>query len=121
MKSGQTPRANVYPIKGRPWRVGTGFGIAIVVLGGWLIISAFAGPHNLAVQTNTWLVGVILIAAGAAQLRGRQAAWLSGAAAAWLFVWSVILPLKTVASGWCNTLVALSVVMLSFAFYRLSK
>lgn len=77
-----------------------------IVLGVWLVISAFIWPHAMAQQTNAWVVGILavafaLLAAGREQLR-----YLNTALAMWLFASIWVLPSIRDATLWNSGIVA---------------
>lgn len=77
-----------------------------VILGIWLVISAFIWPHALAQQTNAWVVG-ILAAVFAFLAAGRdQARYLNTALALWLVASIWVLPSISVATLWNSGIVA---------------
>ena len=79
---------------------------ASIVLGLWLVISAFLWPHSMGQQTNAWVVGILtiafaLLAAGRDDLR-----YLVTALAVWLFASIWVVPSIRIATLWNNGIVA---------------
>jgi hypothetical protein len=77
-----------------------------IVLGVWLVASAFVWPHSMAQQTNAWVVGILsvafaLLAAGRDELR-----YLVTALSVWLFASIWVLPSIRVATLWNSGIVA---------------
>jgi hypothetical protein len=63
------------------------------VLGMWLIVSAFAWPHAMAQQTNTWILGVFAVLfAGVGTYVSAMARWVNAAIASLLFISAFTLP-----------------------------
>lgn len=86
---------------------------ANVLLGIWLIVSAFAWQHYSASQTNTWIVGSLIAVTGLVSLRNPSARYGNTALSIWLavstlFVWPVV-----AATYWNNLIVAALVFTLS--------
>jgi hypothetical protein len=77
------------------WYVGAR--LANVLLGLWLLASAFLWEHVDTSRRNTWVVGALICASGLVALRKSAARWVNMALAGWLFVSSVLLyrPLRT--------------------------
>src|SRR5262249_31763739 len=57
-----------------------------IVLGIWLFISAFLWPHFEPQFTNTWLLGIICVAAAVVALRVPWFRYVNTALAIWLFI-----------------------------------
>jgi hypothetical protein len=62
-----------------------------VVLGGWVVASAFLWPHVPAARLNAEVAGVLIVAVALAATRVARVHWLNAAVALWLFatVWLV--------------------------------
>jgi len=60
--------------------------VTTIVAGLWLLLSAFAWPHNGPIFTNTWVVGLGSFFLGLWAFRDPFARWFSGALAIWLVV-----------------------------------
>jgi hypothetical protein len=83
-----------------------------IALGLWLFLSAFVWPHTTAQMTNTWIVGLLVVAFAAISLRVPQARWVNTALAVWLFISVWALP-TTVPTFWNNLIIAVAVFIVS--------
>lgn len=97
------------PAEQRPWPR-----YAELVLGLWLIISAFSWSHPPPTQTNTWVVGLILVVAGLSTLRTVPAYWMARAAAVLLFITSLPAARFSTATALNNVIVAIAIMVVSF-------
>lgn len=86
---------------------------ANVVLGIWLFLSAFIWPHYSSSQTNTWIVGLLIAAAGLIALRNTNVRFANTALAVWLAVSTLFFWPAVVATYWNNLIVAVFVFALS--------
>jgi hypothetical protein len=92
---------------------GIGFRGANVLLGLWLIVSAFLWVHTRASQTNTWLVGLTVAAVAMIAMSVPRVRLLNTITSAWLFVSSVWLFEAASGAIWNNVVVAIAVFVLS--------
>ena len=86
--------------------------VFVVLLGVWLIFSAFAWPHPPAHVTNTWMVGGGLVLFGALSTMYPWARAVTVALAVWLFLFAVIGGATDPWTFWNEALVALAVFIL---------
>lgn len=84
-----------------------------IVLGAWLIISAFAWPHSRVQMNNTWLFGALVVFFSALGSVAPRAHHLSALAAIWVFVSARELPSISAATVWNNILVAIAIFIVS--------
>jgi hypothetical protein len=85
-----------------------------VILGGWLLVSAFAWPHAQAQRTNTWVVGLISVLFALAAMTLPRARYFNTALAVWLVIsTAAVLPFRTPGTTLNNTLVAIAIFVLS--------
>lgn len=92
---------------------GRGARIASLILGAWLFVSAFLWPHGASQFTNTWLLGVLIVAFSLVAMAYSQARYLLTAAAIWLFISVWVLPTTMTGTQWNNALVAVLVFLFS--------
>jgi hypothetical protein len=83
-----------------------------LLLGIWLFISAFVWPHTMAEQTNTWILGVLIVVASIIAMFAPQARFINTVLAIWLFVVTLLLH-PTAATAWNNCILAIIVFALS--------
>jgi hypothetical protein len=88
---------------------------ASLVLGAWLVISAFSWSHPPPTASNTRILGLIVIIANLATLHTRPARWIDRTAAAALVILSLPLARYSAVTALNNILVAAALVWLSFA------
>lgn len=86
-----------------------------LVLGVWLIISAFIWPHSAAAQVNTWVLGIIIAAIAVIAYGVPQLRWLNALAAVWLFFSTFAIRHDTVGTVWNNVIVAIIVFAVAIA------
>lgn len=84
-----------------------------ILVGAWLFVSAFAWPHTLAAETNTWIVGTLILIFSLATLLWPTVRLVNPVLAIWLFVSTLFLPDARVATMWSNAIVAIVVFALS--------
>jgi hypothetical protein len=84
-----------------------------LVLGGWLFVSAFLWPHSRHMQTNTWMVGMLIATFAALASALPQVRRLNTVLAAWLFVSTLVVARGQPATLLNNGLVAIAVFGLS--------
>jgi len=93
--------------------VGRVFSVANIVLGVWLIVSAFAWPHTFAAQSNTWIVGLATAAFALWAVFDRDLRWVTTSLGVWLFLSAFLLPGGAEMTLWNNVMVALLVIAFS--------
>jgi len=86
-----------------------------VILGIWLVISAFVWPHTYAQTTNTWIVGALVVAFSLVAMRVPEVRYLNTVLAVWLFISVWALPTMTMGTTWNNAIVAIAVFFVSLA------
>jgi hypothetical protein len=86
-----------------------------IIVGIWLFISAFAWRHSAAQFTNTWIMGIIVVAIAAISLTWPAIRYLNTLAGAWLIISAFALPAITPGTRWHNFIVGIVVVILSLA------
>ncbi len=86
-----------------------------VLLGIWLLISAFAWPHGTAARTNTWLVGLLVIAFSILATSLPALRWANTALSIWLFVSLWFLPYASIGTRYNDAAVAICVFFVSLA------
>jgi hypothetical protein len=86
-----------------------------VILGVWLFISAFIWPHTYSQMTNTWIVGVLVVAFSLIAMRVPEVRYLNTILAVWLFISVWALPTMSLGTAWNNALVAIAVFFVSLA------
>lgn len=84
-----------------------------VILGAWLLISAFIWQHAAAQFWNTLIMGIIVAGFALGALRIPQLRFVNTAAAAWLLVSIWALPTMSSATAWNNGLVAVAIFVVS--------
>jgi uncharacterized membrane protein len=78
-----------------------------VIVGIWLVVSAFMWPHSESQMTNAWVVGALAaIFAIIAATRREDVRYLNTALAVWLFISIFVLPTVSVATLWNHGIVA---------------
>lgn len=87
--------------------------IANIILGIWLFISAFLWPHSDAQLTNTWIVGLAIIAIALIALAAPPVKYLNTALAIWLFISVWVLRGGVPGTQWNNAVVAILVFLFS--------
>lgn len=82
--------------------------IVNIILGVWLVISAFAWPHSPSQMTNTWVMGALAVVfALIAMFASPQARHLNTAVAVWLFISAFALPSISRGTVWNNVVVSI--------------
>ena len=89
------------------------FSIANLILGAWLIVSAFSWPHTFAAQSNTWVVGIAIAGFSLWAVFDRDLRWVTTTLGVWLFISAFVLPSGSSMTLWNNIIVALLVVAFS--------
>jgi len=86
-----------------------------IIVGIWLFISAFVWRHSAAQFTNTWIMGIIVVAIAAIALAWPAIRYLNTLAGAWLIISAFALPAIMAGTRWNNFIVGVVVVVLSLA------
>ncbi|MFN7134582.1 MAG: hypothetical protein ACK4N5_21060 [Myxococcales bacterium] len=84
-----------------------------VLLGIWLVVSAFLWTHTGAQRVNTVVVGVLCVAFSVLAAKLQPARFLNTLLAVWLFISAFALPSAASATVWNNALIAVMLFMLS--------
>ena len=84
-----------------------------IVLGVWLVISAFLWPHSSAQMNNAWICGVLAVIFAAVALRAPQIRFLNTILSVWLFISAFALPTVSVGTSWNSALVAIAMFIVS--------
>ena len=94
---------------------GGGFPVPILdlLLGGWLLISAFVWPHTRTQLNNALILGVVVMAVAAFRMVAPGTRPLNALAGFWLFVSAQALPSMTAATAVNNVLVGLAIFVVS--------
>jgi hypothetical protein len=93
--------------------VGRVFSIANLILGAWLIVSAFAWPHSYAAQSNTWVCGLAIAGFALWAVFDRDLRWVTTTLGVWLFISAFVLPSGNSMTLWNNIIVSLLVIAFS--------
>jgi uncharacterized membrane protein len=89
--------------------------VANIILGVWLVVSAFLWPHSPSQSTNTWVLGVLCASFALIALAVPKVRYLNTALAVWLFISAWVLPRVSAATVWNNVLVAIAIFLFSLA------
>lgn len=92
---------------------GTRARLTNVVLGIWLLISAFSWAHSPASRTNTSILGAIIALLSLSALRAPSARFGSAVAAVYLFVSTLALTQYSRGTVWNNVVIAIAVFVFS--------
>lgn len=84
-----------------------------LLLGVWLVISAFVWRHTPEQQTNAWIVGVLVAVIALVAIGRERARYVNTVLSIWLFVSIWALPTALEATQWNHGLVALAVFIFS--------
>jgi hypothetical protein len=84
-------------------------------LGVWLFISAFAWPHSMAQRTNTWIVGILVVAFSLGAMNVPRLRYANTILAVWLFISAWALPHVSAGTVWNNVLVSIALFIVSLA------
>ena len=79
----------------------------------WLFISAFVWPHTVSAQTNTWIVGALMVICAIAALFQPAARWANTVLAVWLFISTWFFPHANTGTVWNNAILAIIVFAVS--------
>ena len=86
-----------------------------LVLGGWLVVSAFVWQHSATGFMNSWLSGLAIALVSLIGAFFPSARWVNASIALWLFVSTLLVDHAMVATAWHNAIVALAVFSVSLA------
>jgi hypothetical protein len=89
--------------------------VANLILGAWLFISAFLWRHAAGERSNTWIVGLLIIAFAILSAARPQARYANTVLAVWLFFSTLTSYHMTSATAWSNCIVAILVFLFSLA------
>src|SRR5579883_1103681 len=84
-----------------------------LIIGVWLIISAFAWPHALASETNTWIVGALIGLAALWAMFIPQIRYVDTLLAIWLFFSSIAFARGGNTTPWHDVIAAIVVFLVS--------
>jgi len=84
-----------------------------VILGAWLFISAFLWDHTASQRTNTWIVGILVVAFSLLAMRAPAARFVNTILSVWLFISAFALPTVHMGTVWNNALCAIAVFVVS--------
>lgn len=84
-----------------------------VVLGIWLVLSAFAWPHDSVELWNTWVVGAVSAILALIAIAVPPVRFANTALAVWLFVSAFALHHGAAGTVWNNVLVAVAIFFVS--------
>ena len=82
-----------------------------LIIGIWLIVSAFVLPHTLGAETNTWIVGILIATAALWSMFAPGLRFADTILAIWLFFSTLGFPHD--ASVWNNVIVSIVVFLVS--------
>jgi hypothetical protein len=101
----ETPRGNQERTLWPPW--------VNLVIGVWLIISAFAWPHLLAAQTNAWMVGTLIAVASVFSMFVPSARYVATVLSIWLFFSAIAFSGARGGTPWHDVIAAIVVFLVS--------
>jgi hypothetical protein len=84
-----------------------------LLLGVWLVISAFVWRHTIEQQTNAWIVGVLVAVFALVAIGRERARYLNTLLSVWLLASIWVLPTVAEATQWNHGLVAMAVFIFS--------
>lgn len=87
--------------------------VASIAAGLWLVASAFAWPHGDASRTNSWFVGLLIVAGGAWGLREPVGRLLNTLLASWLVFSTLAISPRSELTFWHNLALGVLVLVLS--------
>ena len=91
---------------------------AEILLGLWLIISAYCWPHPVPTRTNTWVFGLIIVVAGLSTVGTPSARWTDRVAAVLLVILTLPMARFSIGTAANNIIVAIAVILLSLVSER---
>jgi hypothetical protein len=84
-----------------------------LLIGAWVFISAFVWPHTAGAQTNTWILGALIVLASIWAMNAPRARYVNTVLAIWLFFATAAIGYAHPATGWSNMIAAVVVFILS--------
>jgi SPW repeat-containing protein len=84
-----------------------------ILAGVWLFISAFVLPHESAMFTNTWILGILAVIFAITAMRYPAVRYLNTLLAIWLFISAFALPHVNNVPVWNNAIVAIVIFVIS--------
>jgi hypothetical protein len=84
-----------------------------VVVGAWVVLSAFIWHHTVPSRSNTWICGVLVMIFSLVALRAPRARFLTTAVAVWFFITSFTVPTVSAATVWSNWISAVVIFFIS--------
>lgn len=84
-----------------------------LILGIWLIISAFAWPHTAGEQTNAWILGVLIAIASIWAMFAPGVRFLNTIFSIWLFFATIAIMHSQAGTLWNNLIAAIIVFVMS--------
>ena len=84
-----------------------------LLLGFWLLVSAFIWSHTTPERANSWIVGALVVVVAVVAEHRSPARRVNTALSIWLFVSVWVLPHHSAATRWNNALVAVAVFLIS--------
>ena len=84
-----------------------------LLLGAWLFLSAFLLPHAYGSRTNTWAVGLLVLATAAMAFALPELRFINTVLGLWMLVSVFAIPHVSELGRWNNLLVGLAIFALS--------
>jgi hypothetical protein len=84
-----------------------------LAVGIWVFISAFVWPHTAGEQTNTWILGVLIVIGSLAAMQMPNVRYLNTLFAIWLFFATLVITHSQAGTLWSNLLSAIVVFVMS--------
>jgi hypothetical protein len=84
-----------------------------LVIGIWLIISAFAWPHALTEQTNAWIVGMLIALAAVVSMFAPSVRYIATLLSIWLFFSAIAFTSPDGGTPWHDVIAAIVVFLVS--------
>ena len=84
-----------------------------LAIGVWMFISAFVWPHTAAEQTNTWILGVLIVIASGWAMYSPNIRFLNTIFAIWLFFATLFIQHSQAGTLWSNLIAAIIVFVMS--------
>jgi hypothetical protein len=94
------------------WQAWVGY--SELLLGLWLMLSAFLWGHPPPTRANTWVFGLIIVVSSLSTMRTTPSRWIDRTAAVLLFITTLPLARYSTATAVNNTLVAIAIMLVSF-------
>jgi hypothetical protein len=85
-----------------------------VLLGAWLLVSAFLWPHGMDDWLTTGIVGALIAISGVGAFVAEELRYVETIVAGLLIVAALVLPHLSPITVWNNGIVGLAVIVLSF-------